>query len=93
MQEGLAMATPELSNEDAERLREFERRSHDQLTGSYGDFFTSVTTLATEPLLDAAEVAAGTRVLDVATGPGSLIAAAVHRGAEPVGVDCAGLVG
>jgi SAM-dependent methyltransferase len=81
------MATPELSNEDAERLREFERRSHDQLAGSYCDFFTSVTTLAAEPLLDAAEVTSGTRVLDVATGPGSLIAAAVHRGAQPVGVD------
>jgi SAM-dependent methyltransferase len=85
--EGVAMATPELSNKDAQRLREFERRSHDQLAGSYCDFFTSVTTLAAEPLLDAAEVAFGVRVLDVATGPGSLVAAAVHRGAQPVGVD------
>jgi SAM-dependent methyltransferase len=83
----LAMATPELSNEDAQRLREFERRSHDQLAGSYCDFFTSVTTLAAEPLLDAADVASGARVLDVATGPGSLVAAAVRRGAQPVGVD------
>ena len=81
------MATPGLSNEDAERLRAFERRGHDQLAGSYCDFFASVTALAAEPLLDAAEVASGTRVLDVATGPGSLIAAAVRRGAQPVGVD------
>lgn len=81
------MATPELSDEDAKRLREFERRSHDQLAGSYCDFFTSVTTLAAEPLLDAAQVAPGTRVLDVATGPGSLIAATMRRGAKPVGVD------
>jgi SAM-dependent methyltransferase len=81
------MATPELSNEDAQRLREFERRSHDRLAGSYRDFFTSVTTLAAEPLLDAAEVGSGTRMLDVATGPGSLVCAAVRRGAQPVGAD------
>ena len=81
------MTAPELSSDDAERLRAFERRGHDQLAGSYCDFFASVTALAGEPLLDAAAVTSGTRVLDVATGPGSLVGVAVRRGAQPVGVD------
>jgi SAM-dependent methyltransferase len=46
-----------------------------------------VTAHLVEPLLDAADVRAGTRLLDVATGPGYVARAAVEREAEPVGVD------
>ncbi len=42
-----------------------------------------------EPLLDAAGVHDGSRVLDVASGPGHVAAAAAERGAEVVGVDVA----
>lgn len=77
----------ELSSEDAERLRAFERRGHDALAPTYYDFFTPITALATEPLLDAAGVGPAIRVLDVATGPGSVAAAGLRRKAEPVGID------
>ncbi|WP_431268691.1 class I SAM-dependent methyltransferase [Dankookia sp. P2] len=46
-----------------------------------------LTSLALGPLLDAAQVAAGRRVLDVATGPGLAAAAALGRGAAVTGVD------
>jgi hypothetical protein len=42
-----------LSDNDAERLRAFERQGHDALAASYQEFFASVTALATEPLLAA----------------------------------------
>ena len=54
--------------------------SYDQLTGQ-------ATAAAAGPLLDAAGVASGTRVLDVASGPGQVSAAAAARGARPVGVE------
>jgi SAM-dependent methyltransferase len=81
------MAAARLTNEDAERLRSFERRVHDKVSAGYYEFFTPVTLLASEPLLDAAGIAPGVRLLDVASGPGSVAVAALRRGARPVGVD------
>jgi SAM-dependent methyltransferase len=76
-----------LSAQDAERLRAFEREGHTALATGYCDFFAQVTALAIEPLLDAVHLAPGMRLLDVATGPGNLAAAASRRGAQPIGVD------
>ena len=76
-----------LSAQDAERLRAFEREGHTALAAGYCDFFAQVTALAIEPLLDAVHLAPGMRLLDVATGPGNLAAAASKRGAQPIGVD------
>ncbi|HEY5827000.1 MAG TPA: class I SAM-dependent methyltransferase, partial [Hyphomicrobiaceae bacterium] len=81
------MAVTGLSAEDAERLRSFERRVHDAVSAGYYDFFTPITLLASEPLLDAAGLTQGMRLLDVASGPGSVAGAALRRGARPVGVD------
>lgn len=81
------MSLAELSGSEAERLRAFERQGHDALATSYHAFFAAVTTLATNPLLDAVNLRPGTRLLDVATGPGALAAEAATRGARPVGVD------
>ena len=47
----------------------------------------AVTTLATNPLLDAVRLRPGTRLLDVATGPGALAGKAASRGARPIGID------
>jgi SAM-dependent methyltransferase len=81
------MSPAELSSSEAERLRAFERQGHDALATSYHAFFAAVTALATKPLLDAARLRPGTRLLDVATGPGALPAEAASRGARPVGID------
>jgi SAM-dependent methyltransferase len=83
----MIMSPTELSGSEAERLRAFERQGHDALATSYHAFFSAVTALATNPLLDAVGLHAGTRLLDVATGPGALAAEAARRGARPVGID------
>ena len=72
---------------DARAFIEFERAAHDRIAGRYAEVFAPLTSLALGPLLDAAQVAAGRRVLDVATGPGVAAAAAQARGAEVTGVD------
>ena len=81
------MSPAELSSSEAERLRTFERQGHDALATSYQAFFAAVTALATNPLLDAVRLRPAARLLDVATGPGALAAAAASRGARPVGID------
>jgi hypothetical protein len=47
--------------------------------------FSAVTNRAIEPLLEAANVGNATRLLDVATGPGTLAAKAAERGARVIG--------
>jgi SAM-dependent methyltransferase len=74
---------------DLEAFRNFERTSHDKLAESYYDAFSAVTKSAIEPLLKAAHVGNGTRLLDVATGPGTLAAKAAERGARVIGIDIA----
>src|SRR4051812_35286272 len=83
----MTMFPPELSSSEAERLRAFERQGHDALAVTYHAFFAAVTSLATAPLLDAVGLRPGTRLLDVATGPGTLAAEAINRGAHPFGID------
>lgn len=72
---------------DLEAFRNFEKTTHDRLAESYHDAFSAVTNRAIEPLLKAAEVSDGTRLLDVATGPGTLPAKAAERGARVIGID------
>src|SRR5262245_18655267 len=81
------MSPPELSSSEAERLRRFERQGHDALAKCYHAFVAEVPALATNPLLDAVRCTPGTRLLDVASGPGVLAAEAANRGARPVGID------
>jgi SAM-dependent methyltransferase len=73
---------------DPEAFRQFEKAAHDRVSAHYHDFFASVTGRVIDPLLDAARVGAGTRLLDVATGPGMVVARAVARGVKAaIGVD------
>ena len=69
---------------DSEAFRNFERAAHERVAGGYHDFFEPMTGGAIMALLDAARVRAGCRVLDVATGPGGVAAAAAARGAQSV---------
>jgi ubiquinone/menaquinone biosynthesis C-methylase UbiE len=74
---------------DADAFNAFEAAGWEKQASGYEDFFGPITTRLVEPLLDAAEVGAGTRVLDVASGPGYVAAVAAERGASVVGVDVA----
>jgi SAM-dependent methyltransferase len=80
-----------MANQQIDELafRSFERARHDALAGSYHDFFAPITALAIEPLLDAAHVAPGSRLLDFACGSGVLAGAAARRGMAAFGVDLA----
>src|SRR5215831_19024875 len=80
------MTQPEI---DLEAFRNFEKATHDKLAESYHETFSTVTDSAIEPLLKAAHVGEGTRLLDVATGPGTLAAKAAERGARVIGIDIA----
>ncbi len=74
---------------DAQAFDEFEAAGWELVAGRYGELLSPITSQAIEPLLDAAGVRAGMRVLDVGTGPGDAAAAAVARGADATGVDIA----
>ena len=82
------MATTQASI-DPEAFNAFEAAGWGERADGYHDFFGSITTRVIEHLLDAAEAERGMRVLDVATGPGYVAAAAAVRGADVVGVDVA----
>lgn len=74
---------------DPKAFDAFEAAGWEQKASGYDRAFGSMTSQAAEPLLDAASVADGTRVLDVATGPGYVAGSAAARGASAVGVDIA----
>jgi SAM-dependent methyltransferase len=74
---------------DAEAFRAFEAAGWHRRAAGYDAFFAPITGRVAGDLLDAAGVGAGTRLLDVATGPGEVAALAARRGAFVVGVDLA----
>jgi len=68
---------------------DFERAGWEDpgVCASYDHHLASLTTQSLQPLLDAARVKAGSRVLDVATGAGYAAGAALARGAQVTGTD------
>lgn len=70
-------------------FREFEHAGWEKLPARYHDAFGALTTQTIEPLLDAVGARKGVRLLDVASGPGYVAAAAAARGATVTGVDFA----
>jgi ubiquinone/menaquinone biosynthesis C-methylase UbiE len=68
-------------------FRAFEQAGWENIPTRYHEAFGDLTTQAIEPLLEAVDVRRGVRMLDVATGPGYVAAAAAQRGANVVGVD------
>ena len=81
------MGPPEI---DADAFNAFEAAGWEARADGYDDLVGRVTSRLADPLLDAAHVTRGTRLLDLATGPGYVAARAAERGAEVVGVDVAG---
>jgi SAM-dependent methyltransferase len=82
------MESDELSI-DLDAFDEFEAGAWEERVDGYAGFFGAVTGRLVDPLLDLARVGQGTRVLDVASGPGYVAAAAAGRGARVFGVDVA----
>ena len=74
---------------DADAFNTFEAAGWERQAAGYDDFFGRITTSVVDPLLDAAGVESGVRVLDVASGPGYVTARAAERGASAIGVDIA----
>lgn len=74
---------------DAVAFRQFEYLGWDRLHAGYHKQWAHLTTQVARALLDGAGVGADTRLLDVASGPGYIAAAAAERGARPTGLDFA----
>ena len=72
---------------DPAAFRAFEQSGWQRAADRYGDAFGGLTSQTIAPLLDAIGVKPGTRLLDVASGPGYVAAAATALGATAVGVD------
>jgi ubiquinone/menaquinone biosynthesis C-methylase UbiE len=74
-------------NEAQRRFTAVEAAGWSERAGLYDRLTARITLKLAEPLLDAAGVAAGTRVLDLGCGPGVVCGLAIGRGALPTGVD------
>jgi SAM-dependent methyltransferase len=72
---------------DPEAVRAFEHARWERAAGVYGATFASATRPFIEALLDAAQVTGGTRMLDIACGPGFIASAGRARGAVARGLD------
>ena len=71
-------------------FHDFEQAGWQRAATSYHDGFGPITSQVVQPLLDAARVGKGTRLLDVASGPGYGSAGAAVRGAIVIGMDFSG---
>ncbi|HKE40638.1 MAG TPA: class I SAM-dependent methyltransferase [Casimicrobiaceae bacterium] len=74
-------------NVDAEAFHEFEKSGWESNVSEYDAAFARLTTQVAAALLDAVRTRSGVRLLDVATGPGYVAAAAAARGASVTGID------
>jgi SAM-dependent methyltransferase len=72
---------------DPEAVRAFEHARWQEAAAVYETTFANATKPFIAPLLDAAAVAPGMRVLDICCGPGFVVSAAVARGAVVHGLD------
>jgi SAM-dependent methyltransferase len=68
-------------------FKSLEHEGWNERARLYDDYTAQLTSHAIGPLLDAAKVRSGVRMLDVCCGPGTASAAAVGRGATVMGVD------
>ena len=70
-------------------FKQHELAGWDAKAGAYGDYLAKVTAQVVDPLLHAAKVTQGTKLLDIAAGPGHIAGAAKALGASPLGIDFA----
>jgi SAM-dependent methyltransferase len=72
---------------DPKQFAAFELSGWDTNISGYDSAFGAVARQTVGPMLDAARVTRGMQVLDICCGPGMLVAGALKRGAEAVGID------
>jgi SAM-dependent methyltransferase len=77
----------EAGGEEAAAFKVFQAEGWTRKAKTYDRLTGRATARLVVPLLEAAGVESGTRLLDVACGPGHLAAAAADKGAKPVGLD------
>jgi SAM-dependent methyltransferase len=85
----MTSADQSVPEETLDAFNVFEKAGWEHQAPTYGQFFGPITGRLVGPLLDAAAVGPGSRVLDLATGPGYVAAGARERGASVLGVDVA----
>ena len=68
-------------------FRQFEHAGWQAIPDKYHSAFGHLTIQAIQPLLDAVKIRKGDKLLDIASGPGYVAAAAAKRGAMVLGVD------
>jgi SAM-dependent methyltransferase len=73
-------------------FRDFEHAGWEGAAAAYAEHWGALTAQSVGPLLAAVGAGAGVRLLDVATGPGYVAAAATARGARTTGVDFSGVM-
>ena len=72
---------------DPRAFHEFEQTGWERAAEFYSDAFGGLTAQTAGPLLDIVGASQGTRLLDVASGPGFIAGAGAVRGAAVVGLD------
>jgi SAM-dependent methyltransferase len=78
-----------MSDYDADAFDAYEAAGWETVASTFDQYWSDMSSLAVDALLDAAEVGAGMRVLDVGTGAGGAAGRAAERGADATGVDVA----
>jgi ubiquinone/menaquinone biosynthesis C-methylase UbiE len=78
-----------ISEPQSQAFKEFERTGWAKQAEHYDAFVGQMTQQAVDALLAAINVRSGTKLLDVASGPGYVAAEAARRGADAIGTDIA----
>lgn len=68
-------------------FKAFEHEGWQHVANKYHDHFQSLTTQSIDNLLEKAGVLRGTKLLDIASGPGYVAARAAQLGADVIGMD------
>ena len=78
------------SGRETSAFMEVEHAGWQRLACGYDTYFKQLVAQTIDPLLDAAQVGTGCRLLDLCSGPGYVANQARRRGAVPIGLDFSG---
>ena len=78
---------PAGNKESEESFRDFEHGRWESAVGAYHQYWETLTHQSVEALLGDLKAFPGKRLLDLATGTGTVVGSAFSRGLEVIGVD------